>query len=184
MGMAEAFQRLGVPSIVTDVKGDLSGLAAPSTATSDSGRNLLPWHAEAAHVRLWDVFGEQGEPLRASLSGMGAPLAARALGLSDVQCGVLEVAFAVAADEGMPLDTLAQLREVVSYCSENRATIGARYGLVTPSSVAAIGRAVLRLERGGGASFFDGRAIDVGQFLDHICIIFILLCFYIFPSSF
>lgn len=165
MGMAEAFQRLGVPSIVTDIKGDLSGLAAASTATSDNGRNLTPWHAEAAHVRLWDVFGEQGEPLRASLSGMGAPLAARALGLSDVQTGVLEVAFAVAADLAMPLDTLAQLRDVVAHCSENRATIGARYGLVTPSSVAAIGRAVLRLERGGGAEFFDGRAIDVRQFL-------------------
>lgn len=165
MGMAEAFQRLGVPSIVTDVKGDLSGLAAASTATTDGGRNVLPWHAEAAHVHLWDVFGEQGEPLRASLSGMGAPLAARALGLTDVQCGVLEVAFAVAADLAMPLDTLADLRTVVAYCAGNRQDIGKQYGLVTPASVAAIGRAVLRLERGGGAEFFDGRAVDVGQFL-------------------
>lgn len=164
MGMAEAFQRLGVPSIVTDVKGDLSGLAARSTAATDGGRNIQPWHAEAAHVRLWDVFGEQGEPLRASLSGMGAPLAARALGLSDAQTGVLEVAFAVAQDIGLPLDTLADLRHVVAHCSNNRQTVGTQYGLVTPSSVAGIGRAILRLERGGGAEFFDGRTVGVEQF--------------------
>lgn len=165
MGMAEAFQRLGVPSFVTDVKGDLSGLAAASDKTTDNGRNVLPWHPQAAAVRLWDVFRIQGEPLTASLSTMGAPLAARALGLSDVQCGVLEVAFAVAADKGLPLHTLADLRTVVTYCAENRQTIGTRYGLVTPSSVAAIGRAVLRLERGGGATFFSGRSVDVAQFL-------------------
>ncbi|MDX0622867.1 DUF853 family protein [Sinorhizobium medicae] len=166
MGMAEAFQRLGVPSIVTDVKGDLSGLAAASSATTDKGRNIAPWYPEAAAVRLWDVFATQGEPLRASIADMGAPLAARALGLSDAQCGVLEVAFAVAADEGVPLHTLADLRDVVTHCSDNRATVGTRYGLVTPSSVAGIGRAILRLERGGGAEFFDGRAVDVREFLN------------------
>lgn len=165
MGMAEAFQRLGVPSIVTDVKGDLSGLAAASNATTDKGRNIAPWHAEPAAVHLWDVFGEQGQPLRASLENMGAPLAARALGLSDVQAGVLEVAFAVAEDMNFPLDTLADLRAVVAYCADNRADIGKQYGLVTPASVAAIGRAVLRLERGGGAEFFSGRGlVDVESF--------------------
>lgn len=164
MGMAEAFQRLGVPSIVTDVKGDLSGLAAPSTASTDGGRNIQPWHAQAAHVRLWDVFGEHGEPLRASLSGMGAPLAARALGLSDAQTGVLEVAFAVAQDTRQPLDTLADLRAVVAHCANNRQTIGTQYGLVTPSSVAGIGRAILRLERGGGADFFHDAPTDVSGF--------------------
>ena len=164
MGMAEAFQRLGVPSIVTDIKGDLSGLAAPSTATSDNGRNVLPWHAQAADVRLWDVFGEQGQPLTANLSALGAPLAARALGLSDVQTGVLEVAFAVAADMNFPLDTLANLRDVVAYCADNRADIGKQYGLVTPASVAAIGRAVLRLGRGGGADFFKAHSVPIEQF--------------------
>lgn len=165
MGMAEAFQRLGVPSIVTDIKGDLSGLAAASAATSDNGRNLAPWFPQAADVRLWDVFGEQGEPMRASLSSMGAPLAARALGLSDVQTGVLEVAFAVAEDMEFPLDTLANLRDVVAYCADNRAEIGKQYGLVTPASVAAIGRAVLRLERGGGAEFFSGAPLDIDELL-------------------
>lgn len=164
MGMAEAFQRLGVPTIVTDIKGDLSGLAAASTATSDNGRNVLPWMPQAATVRLWDVYGEQGQPLRASLSAMGAPLVARALGLTDVQTGVLEVAYAVAADEGMALHTLADLRAVVSHCAEQRQTIGLRYGLVTPASVAAIGRAVLRLERGGGADFFSPHSQELGTF--------------------
>lgn len=163
MGMAEAFQRLGVPSFVTDIKGDLSGLAAPSTATSDNGRNVLPWHAEAASVTPWDVFAEQGHRLSASLTDMGAPLAARALGLTDVQTGVLEVAYAVAADRDMPLHTLADLRDVVAHCAEHRQDIGARYGLVTPSSVAAIGRAVLRLERGGGAEFFSADPTDISE---------------------
>lgn len=164
MGMAEAFQRLGVPSFVTDVKGDLSGLAAPSSASSDSGRNILPWHAEAASVKPWDVFAENGRALRASLADMGAPLAARALGLTDVQTGVLEVAYAVAADQGMPLHTLADLREVIAHCAEHRQDIGARYGLVTPASVAAIGRAILRLERGGGAEFFSSDPTDIAEF--------------------
>lgn len=164
MGMAEAFQRLGVPSLVTDIKGDLSGLAVASSATTDNGRNVLPWHPAAAQVQPWDVYGQAGVPLRASLAEMGAPLAARALGLSDVQTGVLEVAYAVAADELMPLDTLADLRDVVAYCSENRQAIGARYGLVTPSSVAGIGRAILRLERGGGAEFLSSQATDIGEF--------------------
>lgn len=167
IGMAEAMARLGVPSIVTDVKGDLSGLAAPSTATTDGGRNGgLPWWPEAAPVKMLDVYGSQGSPIGASLSTMGAPLVARALGLSDTQTGVLEVAYAVAADTGQPLHTLQDLRDLVAYCSEERATIGRRYGLVSPASVAAIGRAILRLERAGGAAFFRETNTTASEFLD------------------
>lgn len=165
IGMAEALSRIGVPSIVTDIKGDLSGLAAPSDKATDGGRNGLPWWPEAAPVRLMDVYGKQGEPITASLSDIGAPLAARALGLTDTQTGVLEIAYAVAADTGRPLHTLSDLRALVAYCSEERETIGRRYGLVTPASVAAIGRAVLRLERAGGSAFFQPRTTDLTGFL-------------------
>lgn len=166
IGLAEAMARLGIPTIVTDVKGDLSGLAMPSDKTTDKGRNVLPWGPQAAPVKLLDVYGDQGEPITASLSAMGAPLVARALGLSDTQTGVLEVAYAVAGDTGEPLHTLQQLRAIVARCSEDRADIGKRYGLVNPSSVAAIGRAILRLERAGGAAFFQQRTTTAAQFLD------------------
>lgn len=166
IGMVEALSRMGIPSLVTDVKGDLSGLAAPSDKASDNGRNLLPWWPERAPVKLWDVYGAQGAPLQASISDIGAPLMARALGLSDTQTGVLEVAYAVASDENRPLHTLADLRAVVAHCSEQRDTIGRRYGLVTPSSVAAIGRAVLRLERAGGGAFFGPYTTPLDQLLD------------------
>lgn len=150
MTMVEGLQRLGVATFVTDVKGDLSGLAIGSRPGQ-----------HGADVRPLDVYGNEGEPFRASLSAMGAPLVARALGLSDAQSGVLEVAFAVAEDDARPLHTLADLREVVAYCCDNRADVGKRYGLVTPSSVAAIGRAVLQLERSGGADFFSDQPFDL-----------------------
>lgn len=162
MGMVEGFQRLGVPTFVTDIKGDLSGLAAKSEATKPVGL-LTPWWPEACDVVPLDVYGVAGVPMTASLSAMGAPLVARALGLSDAQSGVLEIVFALAEDEGIALDSLAKLRHLVAYCADNRAIIGKRYGLVTPSSVAAIGRAILGLERSGGAAFFSANTFDIGQ---------------------
>ena len=166
IGLVEAFQRLGVPSIVPDVKGDLSGMAKPSTGDplKAQQRNAMPWQAEAAEVQFWDAFGLTGVPLNASVQRMGAPLFAQALGLTDTQTGVLEIAFAVAEDEKRPLDTLDDLRALVTYCAESRRTIGRRYGLVTPSSVAAIGRAILRLERAGGGSFFSREFTPIGIF--------------------
>lgn len=162
MGMVEGLHRLGVPTFVTDVKSDLSGLAAMSDATKPADL-LYPWWPEAAHVVPLDVYGMAGEPLRASLGQMGAPLVARAMGLTDAQTGVLEVAYAVAEDSGQPLHTLANLRALVAHCSENRDTIGRQYGLVTPASVAGIGRAILGLERSGGAAFFHAQGFDLGR---------------------
>lgn len=163
MTLAEGFSRLGVPVFVTDIKGDLSGMGAPSTG--NAAADFPGWRAEAAPLRLLDVFGERGQPFTASIRSMGAPLVARALGLTDIQTGVLEIAFAVAEDEGQPLDTLADLRAVVAYCTEHRQKVAAVYGLVTPSSVAAIGRAVLRLERAGGASFFRPGKLNLSDLM-------------------
>lgn len=162
MGMVEAFQRLGVPTFVTDIKGDLSGLAAMSEATAPVG-GFGAWFPQACDVTPLDVYGDKGLPMSASLSAMGPVLVARALGLSDAQSGVLEIAFALAADESRNLHTLADLREVITFCTEQRADVGKVYGLVTPSSVAAIGRAILGLERCGGSSFFSSAPFDIGQ---------------------
>lgn len=163
IGLAESMARIGVPSLVTDVKGDLSGMAAPSTLprpTDNPG-----WRPEANHVRFYDVYRQTGYPLQTSISIMGPALMSRALGLSDVQAGVLEICFAVARAESRPFDTLADLRNVAAYCAEERETIGRRYGLVTPSSVAAIGRAILRLETGGGDVFFTANPTPITDLL-------------------
>ena len=163
MALAEGFSRLGVPVFVTDIKGDLSGMGEPSTG---DGAALSPgWRAEAAPLRLFDVFRERGQAFSTSIQSMGAPLVARALGLTDVQAGVLEIAFAVAEDKRQPLNTLADLRAVITYCAENRQAVAPVYGLVTPSSVAAIGRSLLRLERAGGAAFFTAARFDVSSLM-------------------
>lgn len=163
MGLAESLSRIGVPVLITDVKGDLSGMGAPSAG---DGSAMFPgWRQEASPLRLLDVFGKRGEPLCTTITAMGAPLVARALALTDVQAGILEVAFAVAEDEGRDLDTLADLRALVNHCQEERENIGKRYGLITPSSVSAIGRAILRLERSGGGAFFRREAFDPARLL-------------------
>lgn len=165
IGLAESLARIGVPVFLTDVKGDLSGMAAASTL--DGAKEFPGWRPEAAPVRLLDVFRERGGPLTTTIRAMGPALVARALGATDVQAGVIEIAFAVAEDDGLPLDTLADLREVANYCAANREEIGTRYGLITPSSVSAIGRAILGLERAGGASFFDRSPFALADLLAH-----------------
>ena len=165
IGIAESLSRIGVPVFVTDIKGDLSGMAAASTL--DGAKEFPGWRPEAAPVRLLDVFRERGGPLTTTILAMGPALVARALGATDVQAGVIEIAFAVAEDDGLPLDTLQDLRDVVNHCAENRDTIGSRYGLITPSSVAAIGRAILGLERAGGAAFFDRSPFALADLLAH-----------------
>ncbi|ASW27678.1 hypothetical protein JT317_gp59 [Klebsiella phage YMC16/01/N133_KPN_BP] len=165
IGLAESLARIGVPVFLTDVKGDLSGMAAASTL--DGAKEFPGWRPEAAPVRLLDVFRERGGPLTTTIRAMGPALVARALGATDVQAGVIEIAFAVAEDDGLPLDTLRDLRTVVNHCAENRDAIGSRYGLITPSSVAAIGRAILGLERAGGAAFFDRSTFALADLLAH-----------------
>lgn len=163
INLAESLTRIGVPVLITDVKGDLSGMAAPSTASPPT--TAVTWYPESSDVRFYDVYQENGYPLQTSIKTLGPAIMARALGLSDVQAGVLEICFAVARAEAMPLDTLDNLRSVASYCAENRETVGRRYGLVTPSSVAAIGRSILRLESGGGAAFFSDTPSDIRELL-------------------
>lgn len=146
----------GVPVFAADVKGDLSALARTCPA------------------QLLDVYGRDGAPLRVPVSGFGPDLFARALELSEVQAGCLEIGFAYASARGLPLDTLQDLREICGAMVADRQAVSAQFGLVTPASVGAIQRAVLRLETQGAAVFFGAPAFDIATLLDPAGVISIL----------
>ncbi len=163
--MAEGFSRLGVPVLVADVKGDVAGLSQsagdnPKVAERVVRLGLQDWRPEASPVVFWDVLGEQGHPLRTTVSEIGPMLFARLLGLNEVQGGVLTVAFALADDDGLLLLDLKDLRALLAHVAENAKGINARYGAVSAASVGAIQRALLELERQGGGRFLGEPAFD------------------------
>ncbi|EGF93208.1 hypothetical protein ABI_16480 [Asticcacaulis biprosthecium C19] len=161
--LAQAFSDAGVPVFAADIKGDLSGLSQPGTPNEKlleraKGMNLDLTPA-AAPVVFWDLYGEKGHPIRATISEMGPLLLARLLDLNDVQEGVLNIAFAVADKEGLLLLDLDDLRSMLRYLSENSKEIGATYGQVSPTTVATIQRNLLTLENQGAAKFFGEPAL-------------------------
>lgn len=141
--LAEGFASSGTPVLAVDVKGDLSGIAAP--------REL---GAPVNNVIFWDVFGQDGHPLRTTVSELGPTLFARLLDLSPAQSGVLEMAFALADDDGLLLIDLKDLRAILNFMKDHKDLVEEKYGLVSPQSVAAIQRALLALENDGGDIFF------------------------------
>ncbi|NRA28699.1 MAG: DUF853 family protein [Parvularculaceae bacterium] len=164
--MAEAFSRAGVPVFVSDVKGDLSGLAAAGADKDFLHKRaetiqLPDYEGESFPVRLWDFFGEGGLPIRASVSEVGPLLLSQMLDLNDTQEGVLAIAFRVADDDGLPILDLNDLRALLAHVSERRAELSAMYGNVSPSTVAAIQRRLLQLEDQGGKLFFGEPALNV-----------------------
>ncbi len=168
--LAESFSRNGIPVVLADVKGDLSGLAAaaaPSEKLALRARltGLDGLSGEAAPVVFWDVFGREGHPVRATVSEMGPLLLARLLGLNDTQEGVLQVAFAVADDQGLLLLDLKDLRAMLTFVSDNAKELRARYGNVGASSVGAIQRQLLALERQGAEAFFGEPAIAIADLM-------------------
>jgi DNA helicase HerA-like ATPase len=172
MVMAEGFSRLGVPVFLADVKGDLAGLSQAAAITDKLKPRLdklgLTNFAPAANpVVFWDIYGKNGHPVRATVSEMGPVLFARLLELNDVQSGVLEIVFKLADDHGWLLLDLKDLRALLNYAAdkENAKTISADYGLVSPTSVAAIQRALLALENAGGDVFFGEPALDLADFM-------------------
>ncbi|WP_300163432.1 helicase HerA-like domain-containing protein [Solidesulfovibrio sp.] len=167
--LAEAFSNLGVPVFLADVKGDLSGLAAPggdnpkiAARAKELGIALSP---RACPVTFWDVFGKEGHPLRATVSQLGPLLFARLLGLNETQAGVLEIVFRVADDAGMLLLDLKDLRAMTAHVGENAAAYRTRYGNVSAASVGAIQRGLLSLEGQGGEAFFGEPALDPDDLL-------------------
>jgi len=169
--MAEAFSRIGVPVFLADVKGDLSGLCQkadpPKKPILDRVQQLgiTGFHCAACPVVFWDVFGEQGHPIRATISEMGPLLLSRLLNLNEVQTGVLNITFKVADDNGLLLLDLKDLRAMLQYVSENSKTIATTYGNVSAASVGAIQRGLLRLETEGGDKFFGEPALDLMDFI-------------------
>jgi len=165
--LAEGFSRMGVPVFLADVKGDLSGLARPggdSPRVQERARALgLTLQPAAAPVAFLDVFGEQGHPLRTTVSELGPLLLSRILGLNDTQAGVLQVAFRVADEAGLLLLDLKDLRAILTHVSEEAEAIRARYGNVAPATVGAIQRQLLTLEAQGGDRLFGEPALDLAD---------------------
>lgn len=164
--LAEGFSRAGVPVFMADVKGDLAGLSQagtphPRVDERVKAVGITDFAFAASPVVLWDIFGQKGHPLRATISEMGPLLLSRLLGLSDAQEGVLHVAFAVADDEGMLLLDLKDLRAILEYVAEHAQALGGRYGLVSKASAHAIQRDLLKLEQQGAEAFFGEPALDI-----------------------
>ncbi len=167
--MAECFSRAGVPVFLADVKGDLAGLSQASDSNSPKWKGFAERAAaigergyapESFPVVFWDVFGQQGHPVRATVSEMGPLLLARLMDLNEVQEGVLNIAFRVADDNGLLLLDMKDLRAILQYVSENSADVSARYGQVAAASVGSIQRRLLVLENEGAESFFGEPALD------------------------
>ena len=166
--MAEAFSRAGVPVFVADVKGDLAGLAAagaeaskPFLAERAAKIGMGGYAGEAMPVTFWDLHGEQGHPVRATVTEMGPLLLGRMLDLNDTQEGVLTLAFRVADEEGLPLLDLKDLRALLVSVGDRRKELSREYGNVSPASVAAIQRRLLQLEDQGAARFFGEPKLDL-----------------------
>ncbi len=169
-GLAEGFSKIGVPVFVSDVKSDLSGLAMPGSPTSKLHEIFAARAAEIGQadwayadnpVVFWDLFGEQGHPVRTTVSEMGPLLLARLMGLNDTQEGVLSIAFRLADEQGLLLLDLGDLQAMLAWCAENAADLAIRYGNVSKASVGTIQRQLLTLEDQGGDKFFGEPALDI-----------------------
>lgn len=169
--LAESFSDMGVPVFLADVKGDVSGLAEPGLDSEGMQKRIDRfdlrecWDYHGYPVAFWDIFGEKGIPVRIQVSDMGPLMFSRLLGLTEVQTGVLHIVYRVADDNGLELIDLKDLRAMLTYVSDNRANLVTTYGNVTPQSIGAIQRALLRLEDEGGNIFFGEPSISVSDLL-------------------
>ena len=173
-GIVEGLSAAGVPCFVADVKGDLSGLAL---AGSPTGRmhdifaaraaqiGMTDWQYKDTPVQFWDLFGEQGHPIRTTISEMGPLLLSRLMNLNDVQEGVLTIAFTIADKEGLLLLDLDDLQAMMVECGERADELTLQYGNVSKQSVGSIQRNLLQLRSQGGDHFFGEPALDLHDFL-------------------
>ena len=171
-GIVEGFSNAGVACFLADVKGDLSGLAMPGAATAKTHAafaaraaeiGATDWRYADVPVQFWDLFGEQGHPVRTTISEMGPLLLARLMGLNAVQEGVLTIAFHVADEEGLLLLDLDDLQAMLAHCAERAEELTTRYGNVSKQSVGAIQRALLQLRAQGAEHFFGEPALALSD---------------------
>lgn len=168
--LAQGFSEAGVPVFCCDVKGDLSGLAAPGGDNPKIGAAFgklgLPEPAwKACPAAFWDVFGKKGHPLRATVSDLGPLLMGRLMGLSDVQADTLRLLFRIADERGLPVLDLADLRALIGWATDNAADLKAEYGLLSSASLGALQRSVLVLEDSGAGMFFGEPALEIGDLI-------------------
>jgi DNA helicase HerA-like ATPase len=173
-GIAESFSARGVPVFMADVKGDLAGI---SMAGSPTAKNADKLTARAQEIGLtdyayadnpamfWDLYGEQGHPIRTTISEMGPLLLARLMDLNEVQEGVLTIAFRFADEQGLLLLNLDDLQSMLAYCAENADALTTKYGNVTKATVGTIQRQLLQLDSQGGGWFFGEPALDIHDFI-------------------
>ncbi|AOH84081.1 ATP-binding protein [Sphingomonas panacis] len=173
-GIIEGFSAVGVPCFVADVKGDLSGLAmagSPQAKTHDAFAARAKaigdesWTYADTPVQFWDLYGEQGHPIRTTISEMGPLLLARLMDLNDVQEGVLTMAFHVADAEGLLLLDLDDLQSMLSYCAARADELTTTYGNVSKQSIGAIQRSLLQLRSQGAENFFGEPALAMADFI-------------------
>ncbi|MCC6231642.1 MAG: DUF853 family protein, partial [Verrucomicrobiales bacterium] len=168
--LAEAFSAQGVPVFLADVKGDLSGISQPGQPKPKIEERVKQLHLEefqfaGCPVTFWDVFGEQGHPVRATVSEMGPLLLSRLLQLNETQAGVLNLVFRVADEHGLLLLDLKDLRALLTYVADNASAFTTQYGNVSAASVGAIQRALLTVEQQGGDRFFGEPALNLDDLL-------------------
>ena len=168
--MAESFSDMGVPVFLCDVKGDLSGMCMPGVLSDNVSERLKGFGIEdfefkAYPTRFWDIFGEQGHPVRVTVSEMGPTLLGRLFGLTEIQTGVLNIVFRVADDNGLLLLDLKDLRAMLQYVGDNRAEFTTEYGNVSAASIGAIQRALLAFEDEGGDQFFGEPGLDIHDWM-------------------
>ena len=173
-GIAEGFSKIGVPVFVADVKGDLSGLAMAGSPTSKMHEAFkaraeeigdTDWAYADTPVQFWDLFGEQGHPIRTTVSEMGPLLLSRLMGLNDVQEGVLTIAFQVADKDQLLLLDLDDLQAMLVHCAERADELTTTYGNVSKQSIGTIQRALLQLRSQGGDHFFGEPALTMSDFI-------------------
>ena len=168
--LAESFSRRGVPVFMADVKGDLTGISQAGSigdklAAVLKERGIAAPEPFACPATLWDVFGEQGHPVRATVSDMGPLLLARMLALNETQQGVLSLVFKVADDNGLLLLDLKDLRAMLQHVGDNAAQFTTEYGNVSAASIGAIQRGLLQIEEQGGDRFFGEPMLNIADFM-------------------
>ena len=171
--LAESFSAIGVPVFLADVKGDLTGITQagtvpPKMAAILKERGLPMPEPLQCPATLWDVFGEQGHPVRATVSDMGPLLLARMLALNETQAGVLNLVFKIADDNGLLLLDMKDLRAMLQYVGDNGSQFTTEYGNISAASVGAIQRGLLQIEEQGGDKFFGEPMLDIADFMQTV----------------
>ncbi|EGF32007.1 ATPase [Oxalobacteraceae bacterium IMCC9480] len=168
--MAQALSDIGVPVFMADVKGDLSGMAKPGTASERITARMtmlelpaLKW--AAVPVTFWDVYGEKGHPVRATISDLGPLLLARMLNLNDTQQGVLQLVFKIADDQGLLLLDIKDLRAMLQHVGESAASFQTEYGNISAASIGAIQRGLVGIDEQGGDRFFGEPMLNIDDLL-------------------